>query len=230
VKLPKTIDAAEFVELIKEPLQRHDTCALAGLIQNRWSCEQMISLLASREADVRKLAALALGVAGDRHCITALAGCLRDGDPMVNQMAEHALWTVWFRCGSKEAQELVQRGTCLLNDKRWSEALGDFTDATRCDPTYAEARNQLAITHYLLEDFHSSIDDGQVVVQLMPTHFGAWAGLGHCYAHLGDIRRATRCYRHALGINPYLQCVRQILGEINAGQCDTGIHQRDITP
>lgn len=215
-----TIDPERFVELVRDPIQRHDSGALARLIHEHWSHEQIIRLLQSAHADARKLAALALGFVGDARSITALSACLRDCDPMVNQMAEHALWAVWLRCGSKSAQECVQRGTDWLNSKRADQALTEFTKAARVDPTYAEARNQRAITHYLLEDYHAAIDDGELVVRLMPCHFGAWAGLGHCYAHLGDARRAVSCYRHAVGINPYLHGIRQIVREIQLGRCD----------
>ena len=43
----------------------------------------------------------------------------------------------------------------------------------------------------------------------MPCHFGAWAGMGHCYAHLGKHDEAIRSYEKALEINPRLEGVRQ---------------------
>jgi tetratricopeptide (TPR) repeat protein len=43
----------------------------------------------------------------------------------------------------------------------------------------------------------------------MPCHFGAWAGMGHCYAHLGKHAEAIRSYEKALEINPRLEGVRQ---------------------
>jgi len=219
VKQQQTIDPQLFVELVREPLQRRDTDALARLIQERWSHGQIVRLLQSSDADARKLAALALGFVGDRRSITALASCLKDSDPMVNQMAEHALWTVWFRSGSQEAQERVQRGSDLLSTKQFVLALKEFSSAIDIDPTYAEARNQRALTYYFMEDFMASIEDGQTVVQLMPSHFGAWAGLGHCHAHRGDAHHAVICYRRALGINPFLHCIRQIVSELTTGQC-----------
>jgi len=36
----------------------------------------------------------------------------------------------------------------------------------------------------------------------MPCHFGAWAGLGHCYAHEGRLAEAVEAYERALEINP----------------------------
>ena len=215
----QTIDPQLFVELVREPLQRRDTNALARLIQDRWSHGQIVRLLESPDADARKLAALALGFVGDRRSITSLASCLKDSDPMVNQMAEHALWTVWFRSGSQEAQERVQRGSELLSGALYAEALQEFAAAMQIDPTYAEARNQRCLTFYFMEDFAAAIEEGETVVQLMPSHFGAWSGLGHCHAHMGDTRRALTCYRRALDINPYLHCIRQIVMELTSGQC-----------
>ena len=65
----QTIDPQLFVELVREPLQRRDTNALARLIQDRWSHGQIVRLLESPDADARKLAALALGFVGDRRSI-----------------------------------------------------------------------------------------------------------------------------------------------------------------
>lgn len=212
------IDSQQFVSLLRAPLEENDTATLAKLVQEHWSIDEIHDLLDSDHADARKVAALCLGVIGDSRSITALATCLRDRDPMVNQMAEHALWMIWFRCGNKPAQEALLRGSSLVNSNQIKQALGEFDAAIRLDPTFAEAFNQRAIAHYLAEDYHASIEDGELTVQLMPTHFGAWAGLGHCYAHLGDAQRALNCYRRALAINPYLSCIREIIGEIAAGE------------
>ncbi len=219
VKQYPQIDPQQFVSLVRFPLEQRDTAALGKIVQGYWSLDQIQNLLDSDCADARKLAALALGIIGDTRSITSLANCLRDRDPMVNQMAEHALWSIWFRCGNKPAQEAVLRGAGLVSDRQYQQALQQFSAAIRLDPTYAEAFNQRAIAYYLAEDYHASIEDGELTVQLMPAHFGAWAGLGHCHAHLGDAQRAVNCYRRALAINPYLSCIREIIGEITAGEC-----------
>lgn len=218
------IDPERFVEVVRGPLEQHNGEMLSRVLHEQWSDEQVIALLDCDHADARKLAALALGFIGDQRCITPLAACLRDSDAMVNQMAEHALWTVWFRCGSKQAQEALHRGSECLSCKRLDDALRHFARAVQMDPTYAEAFNQRSIAQYLVEDYHEAIDDAQIAVQLMPCHFGAWAGMGHCFAHLGDTRRALNSYRRALGINPYLAGIRQIVQEIQNGRCSC---QRD---
>ena len=51
----------------------------------------------------------------------------------------------------------------------------------------------------------------------MPCHFGAWAGLGHCYAHEGQLVDAVEAYERALEINPHLDGIRQAVAELRGG-------------
>ena len=141
MKQLEPIDPNQFIDLVRPPLEAQDSNALAGLIQQYWSIEQIIQLLESSHTDARKLAALALGFIGNRRCIVALAARLRDEDPIVNQMAEHALWNLWFRCGTQKAQEQLQAGSQFLSAKRLLEAEEKFTLATHLEPTYPHQNN-----------------------------------------------------------------------------------------
>jgi len=49
----------------------------------------------------------------------------------------------------------------------------------------------------------------------MPCHFGAWAGMGHCFLHEGRLDKARQCYAQALKINPHLDCLKQTIAEID---------------
>ena len=44
--------------------------------------------------------------------------------------------------------------------------------------------------------------------------FGAIAGQGHCYAQLGDLRRARECYRRALEVNPRMEGVAEAYAQL----------------
>lgn len=216
------IDPEQFVSLVRKPLEERNTGKLAQLLHEHWTDQEIGSLLDSGHTDARKLAALALGLIGDVHCVTALANQLRDGDPMVNQMAEHALWTIWFRAGKCAAHQCVLEGTRRLNHRNYAEAELSFCQAIELDPVYAEAYNQRSLTRYLMENYRLSVEDAQKTVQLMPMHFGAWSGMGHCYAHMGQRSRALDAYRRAVAINPYLSCIRQIIRELEPPQSNTG--------
>lgn len=214
IQLPST-QSAHFVAAVQPLLERKDVKGLHELLRSRWTLEELTAFLASSEDDVRKVAALSLALVGGRCCIGAIASQLRHPDPMVNQMAEHALWSIWFRCGcSEQANHELCRGTKALNRRDFAHAISHFTRAIEADPTFAEAYNQRAIVKYLQEQYDESIQDCLRTVELMPCHFGAWAGLGHCHAHEGHLQDAIESYDRALKINPQMECVRQMVCEL----------------
>ena len=199
-------------------LESKDVEGLHELLKSRWSLEELTSFLGSDECDVRKVAALALALVGGKCCIGAVASQLRHADPMVNQMAEHALWSIWFRCGCKDANHELCRGTKALNRRDFASAIAHFTRAIEIDPKFAEAYNQRAIVKYLQERFDESMQDCLKAVELMPCHFGAWAGLGHCQAHEGRLTDALESYDRALAINPHMESIRQMVCELRASR------------
>ncbi len=129
-------------------------------------------------------------------------------------MAEHALWSIWFRSGCCEANHQLGKGAQAMERQEMSQAIKHFTRAIEIDPKFAEAYNQRAIAHYLLEDFDESIADCRRTTDLMPCHFGAWAGMGHCHAHTGRLQQALKCYQKALSINPHLECLVEACEEL----------------
>ena len=204
---------------------------MVGLIHERWSHKQIVQLFNCPDNDARKVAALAFGLVGGRCCLPKLVPLLKDPDPVVAQMAEHAMWSVWFRSGNPDANHQVCRGTRALSRGDTEHAIRHFTRAIELDPEFAEAYNQRAIAKFLLERYDECIDDCRRAVELMPFHFGALAGLGHCYAHEGQLARALKCYERALALNPRLEDVRQTVqalreqlrlqpeDDCDAGQC-----------
>jgi tetratricopeptide (TPR) repeat protein len=210
-----TINPGQFVESVKPLLERRDLEGLLCHLKANYTPDQITSLLSCTScSDARKVAALALSLVGAKCCIRAVSDRLRDKDPMTNQMAEHALWSIWFRCGCPAANAELARGADCLSDRRFECAYKHFNKAIELSPDFAEAFNQRAIAHYLQERYEESLDDCKRAAELMPCHFGAWAGQGHCYAHLGNLRQSLLAYEKALAINPHLDCIRQAVKEI----------------
>lgn len=175
---------------------------------------QIERLLAGGHDDARKTAAVALSLVGTGCCIDGLARLLRDPDPTVNQLAEHALWSIWLRAGTAEANQEMTEGHRALNALDFGRAVMHFTRAIKLDDDFAEAWNQRALAEYLRENWEASVEDCREVLRRMPCHFGAAAGLGHCLAHLGRTDEAITAYEHALRINPHMECVIQVLEEL----------------
>jgi tetratricopeptide (TPR) repeat protein len=211
------IDPVSFVEAVKPALMKKDLQALLSTCKSRWSAAEIISLLSSKCCDARKCAALALSLVGCPACLDPLYKQLKDPDPMANQMAEHAIWAIWFRCGTPEANQLLTRGADLMSRREFQQAIEHFNRAIAIAPAFAEAYNQRAIAYFLKEEFDKSIDDCRKTVELLPNHFGAWAGMGHCHAHEGRVCQAVKCYERALAVNPHLEGAREALTEL--GPC-----------
>ena len=90
IQLP-SIDSSQFVEAVQPLLECKDLQGLHKLLKSRWTLPQLISFLGCDDDDVRKVAALALAYVGGKCCINAVSSQLHHPDPVVNQMAEHAL-------------------------------------------------------------------------------------------------------------------------------------------
>lgn len=208
------INPQEFLSALEPSLSQGNIEEALHHVRARWSSTQIIALLKDPSADVRKVASLALALVGDRSAIAPLAVALHDADAMVAQVAEHALWGVWFRLGTHRAIGLVKCGNNHLHHGNYVCALEKFSQAIQEDERFAEAYNQRAIAHYLCERFAESIADCQSALALIPQHFGAMSGMGHCYAHQGHWSQARHCYRLALAIHPRLEGIESSLEQI----------------
>lgn len=215
--------AEEFLSVVRPALDGGDAEALACAVADRWSARDICCLLGHRDADVRATVVVTLGIVGDRSVVGCLIRCLHDNDVRVNQFAEDALWSIWFRIGNAAAYDTFHQGVMALADDDWDVAISAFEHAVAADPEFAEAYNQLAIAHYLSGDWNASIEACRKTLALMPTHFGAMAGLGHCYAHVGKPQQAIDCYRRALSINPRMAPIREAMRDLQAEQGKSGL-------
>lgn len=202
-------ESSQFVSRVRPLLERKDTQGLLDLLHTHYSCECITAMLRCPDLDARKVAALCLGFVGDSCAIECLAEQLRNPDVTVNEMAEHAMWSIWFRMGNREANHELCRGSKALSNREFVKATSHFQSAVEQAPSFAEPFNQWAIACYLQDDYEESIDHCKRAIERMPSHFGAWAGMGHCYLHLHDLPQALRCYRRSLEINPHMDCIRE---------------------
>ncbi len=214
-------DCQQFVRYVSPLVERRDVHGLISLVRQHWSVDHLTQLLSGPSDDARKLSALVLSLIGDDSSLHELAQQLHHPDPVVCQIAEHAMWSIWLRSGNECANSHIARGTHLLEKQDIEGAIKQFSLAIAADPKFAEAFNQRAMAYYLLERVEESMADCRTAVALAPLHFGAWAGLGHCHASLGDPRAALHAYRRAKQINPNLECVDDLLHELEDSTTDT---------
>jgi tetratricopeptide (TPR) repeat protein len=207
----ESIDAQQFLDAVMPALRKGDPAQLASDVRARWQPQQLCSLLHHSQADIRRTVAVTLGLVGDPEVIPDLAQALHDPDEQVNQMAEHGLWAIWFRQGDPCATKPFRDGVALLATESYEQAIACFRQSMAIDPRFAEAFNQCAIAHFFQYDWIRSIECSRQAVMLMPLHFGAIAGMGHCHTEMGDLGRAEGCYRRALAINPRMPAIQRMV-------------------
>lgn len=206
----------QFLARMRPALAQRDAEALADVALEHYDCSALRDLAATGTTDARRVACLALGLTGCLDCVICLSDCLHDDDSVVSDLAEQALWSVWFRAGSCVAMPAFHAGVTAMDADDYEQAITSFTESLHLDPDFVEARNQRALARYLQDDWWGALADCQQVVREQPLHFGAWAGTGHSHAHLGRLKHAAAAYRQALDIHPRMHAVRGALKRIEA--------------
>ncbi len=212
------------MEVVKPLLAEGSATALAEAVNARWTSQEICPLLQDCQSCTRKLAAMTLAMVGDRGCVGCLAKALHDPDEQVAELAEHGLWGVWFRLGNDAALLAFREGVELMEQEAYEPAVLALRRSIAADPTFAEAQNQCALACYGMEDYETAIAHSDRAVALMPVHFGAIAGRGHCLAELGRCREAFTAYRHAVQINPRLTEIAELLASCQ------GLHETGTDP
>ena len=215
--IESAISAQAFLDVVLPSLKAGDPAQLAQVVRTRWTNRQIASLLKHPQLDVRRVAAMALGFVGDLASVPSLVRALRDADPQVNQMAEHSLWSVWFRSGKRQALCSFKTGVKLLEEEKYLEAVMHLREAHRLDPDFAEALHQCAMAHFFVAQYDEALAACHEVIRRVPSHFGAIACLGHCHMQLGHFEQALRSYQRALEINPHMATIAAAVRRLNEG-------------
>lgn len=174
----------------------------------RYSEGTLQRLMDCPDPQARRAAVLALGLMGTMDSNKALAGRLRDDDRQVRQLANDALWSIWFRGDSAEHSAELQR-VIALRDR--AKALAGLDALIRKAPKFAEAYNQRAILYFRMNEFEKAIADCEKVLQFNPYHYGALSGMGQAQLNLRRPQAALKSFRKALQINPHLEGVQDTI-------------------
>lgn len=214
--MPLEVEANALLVMIRPALASGDVERLAQVVRARWGPRELGRLLRHSQVQVRSAAAVALGLVGSMSDVPGLARALRDGDARVVTMAEHALWSIWFRACSACAGAPFRQGVALLGSESYERAVACFDCAISADPAFAEAYHQRALAYFLLSQWGCALQDCYRAIRRLPEHFGAAAGMGHCHVHRGELSRALCCYRHALRIHPRLSGIAGAAARLEA--------------
>ena len=198
-------DVDKLVSRTRSYLSVYDETGLLRYLKSTWPVTDLIKLLAHRDAAVVKVSATCLGLLGDPVATSALLASLPHEDAVVSTMAEFSLWSIWFMERGANAESLLRQAGRLAH----AEAVSVLDALADRYPDWAEPHNQRAIVNFQEHRFVESIRDCRRVLAIQEHHFGAWAGLGHCYSRLGEYAKSLECFGRALVIHPRLSGIRQ---------------------
>ena len=209
-------NAQEFLAVARPALEHGDPQLVAEAFAQRWAPAELAPLVQHPDVIVRRVAAMALGLVGDLSVAGPLARALHDIDDQVYQYAHDSLWSIWFRASRPCAAQPFEAGIAHMEAGRYTAATQSFTDAIEVDPDFAEAYNQRAMARFFRSRHIAAVRDCRRTLACVPCHFGAWCGMGHCYAEMGDLKHALRCYRKAVKINPRLHEIAETADQIKS--------------
>lgn len=197
------------LELYEELNATGNLARYAQEVQKRYFESTLQRLLAQRDTSTREAALAALRVIGTMSSNAILAACLRDADLHVRELAESAMWAIWFRADSAENNQELQRLMHLVGEQEFAKALAGLDALIRKASKFAEAFNQRAILYYRWGQYRRSITDCERTIKLNPYHFGAMSGMAQCFLQLKKPVEALRAFRHAQRINPSLDGIQE---------------------
>ena len=209
-------EGQEYLNILEPLMRAGDLNRAAECIKQFWCGGKLCAFLTHCEPEVRRAAVMGLSLVGNTQAIDPLVTALHDTDLRVYELAQDALWAIWFRAGNARACGYLKCGAHHLKHGNLDTATEKFNLAIQADPEFAEAYNQRAIAGYLAERYADSIDDCRRTLAIIPQHFGAMAGMGHCHAHLENFPDARQCYCQALEINPHMEGIAAFLEKIRA--------------
>ncbi|MBX6316665.1 MAG: tetratricopeptide repeat protein [Isosphaeraceae bacterium] len=214
--MPRPHTTCLIVDYYETFLRDQDLGTFRANVSSRYTEGTLSRLLQADDVQSRRAAVLALGLIGSYQCNEALARALRDHDPAVRELAQGALWAIWFRADAPENNAMLLQVRELNDRRRFAEAEALATRLIQRAPLFAEAYNQRAIALFSQERFAESAADCRRTLELNPYHFGALSGLGQCDLRLGRRQEALRTFRRALKIQPYSEGLRAMIATLEA--------------
>lgn len=211
--------ASVLVDYFETFLRDKDIEAFHRGVMARYSEGTLARLARSGTPQSRRAAFLALGMMGTFQINEVVARGLRDQDPTVRNLAQNALWAIWFRADTPENNAVLLEVRDLIGRERMGEAIELATRLIARSPGFAEAYNQRAIALFAMNRHAESALDCNRVLQRNPYHVWALSGLGGCYLRLDRRSDALATFRRALTIQPFSADLRDTV-EALEGEVD----------
>lgn len=177
-------------------------------VNRYYSTSTLLTILHRGDIEMRRAAAMALGMLGDHSAIEPLGRALADPDRGVRLAADDSFRALLIRdAAPTHHQQLLQ--VMHLNDgEEHAAALAPTMILADQAPMYAEAYHQLAVCWQGLDDNDAAEAAFCSCLWHCRYHYPAWQGLARCKLVEGDFAAAIHALERALEICPDLESAR----------------------
>ena len=189
-------------------LANADAPQYAAEVDEHYSPMTLAMLLTRGDVELRRAAAMALGLLGNSRSIEPLGRALSDVDRGVRLVADDSFRGLLLRdCAPTHHQQLL-KVMHLTDGGEFAAALAPAMILAEQSPMYAEAHFQLASCWHGLDDYSKAAQSYIACLWRCRFHYTAWQGLARCQIMDGEYRSAAKSLSRCLDVVPDLESAR----------------------
>jgi tetratricopeptide (TPR) repeat protein len=102
------------------------------------------------------------------------------------------------------------RGNAFLKKQEYGQAIRDYDDSIRLNPSYSKAFNDRGIAYKRTQELDRAIGDFDEAIRLNPGYAIAFANRAQTYQQKGELDRAARDYGEAVRLKPQYEQVIKV--------------------
>jgi tetratricopeptide (TPR) repeat protein len=185
-----------------------DAPRYAADVDEYYSPTTLATLLVRGDVELRRAAAMALGLLGNGRSIEPLGRALCDADRGVRLVADDSFRGLLLRDAAPTHHQQLLKVMHLTDGGEFAAALAPAMILVEQAPLYAEAHFQLASCWHGLDDHAKARQAYIACLWRCRFHYPAWQGLARCQMVAGEYRHAAACLERCLEISPDLEAAR----------------------
>jgi tetratricopeptide (TPR) repeat protein len=189
-------------------LKSADAPKFAADVNEYYGVHTLTTLLVRGDVELRRAAALALGMLGEHATIEPLGRALCDGDRGVRLAADDSFRALLIRDAAPLHHQQLLKVMHLNDGGEYAGALAPSMILVDHAPMYAEAHHQLAICWHGLDNFYQAEAAYIACLWRCRYHYPAWQGLARCRLMLGDSEGAIEALERCCQICPDMESAR----------------------
>ena len=168
----------------------------------------LATLLRRGDVELRRAAAMALGLLGNSRSIDPLGRALSDVDRGVRLVADDSFRGLLLRDAAPTHHQQLLKVMHLTDGGEFAAALAPAMILVEQARMYAEAHFQLASCWHGLEDYPKASQAYVACLWRCRFHYTAWQGLARCQIMCGEYLAASKSLERCIDIGPDLESAR----------------------